>query len=398
MSRRKGESGLVHDESSRQRLLLLAVVVMVAFNLRPFMTGVGPLAGSIAADLGLDLQGIALLTLVPMLLMGICAFAGPALQVGLGARRSVVAALLVLGLGSFLRLFVSTGWAMVGTAALLGLGAAIVQAVFPGIVKRHFPHQLGLVMGLYSAMLMGGGALGAQISPLVAEMGGGWRAGLGWLAVPALLAACLAAYLLPRDPQRSQPVRLGRDLLGRPRVWLLMLCFGLINGGYATVVAWLAESYREQGWTSAASGGLLAALTVCQACFALLIPSLAHRSRDRRAWIWLTLALQAGGFAGLAFHPTLAPLGWALLLGAGLGGSFALSMVVALDDLPDPGQAGALAALMQGGGFLISALPPWIVALLHGQTGGFRAGWSLHLACVAVVAVLTVWLAPRRQV
>lgn len=377
-----------------QRGLLLAVVAMVAFNLRPFITGIGPLASNVGEDLGLDLRGIALLTLVPMLLMGLCAFAGPALQAGLGARRSIVAALVVLSFGSFFRLFVSTGWAMVATAAFLGLGAAVVQAVFPGVIKRHFPHHVGMVMGLYSAMLMGGGALGAQVSPLIAELAGGWRLGLAWLAVPALLAAIMAACLLPRDGARSPAVRLGGDLLRRPRVWLLMICFGLINGGYATVVAWLAESYRELGWSSAASGGLLAMLTACQACFALLIPSLAHRWRDRRPWIWLTLALQAAGFAGLAFHPALAPIGWALLLGAGLGGSFALSMVVALDDLPDPAEAGAVSALMQGGGFLLSALPPWIVAFLHDLSGGFRAGWLLHLACVAIVAVLAVWLAP----
>jgi cyanate permease len=136
--------------------LLLAVVALVGLNLRPFITGVGPLATAVSAGTGLGLQGMALLTLVPMLLMGVFAFAGPSMQAKVGARRSVVAALAVLTLGSFLRLFVATGWQMVGTAALLGLGAAIVQAVFPGIVKQQFPRHVGLVMGLYSAMLMGG--------------------------------------------------------------------------------------------------------------------------------------------------------------------------------------------------------------------------------------------------
>lgn len=383
------------DPSRARRLLLLAVVVLVALNLRPFMTGIGPLADTIGADLGLDLQGMALLTLVPMLLMGLCAFAGPRLQDGWGARRSLVVALLVLGLGSFLRFFVASGWAMVGTAALLGLGAAIVQAVFPGIVKRHFPRHVGMVMGLYSGMLMGGGAMGAQAAPLLATLTGSWRIGLGWLAVPAVLAAGLCAWLLPRDRVHRAALKAGKGFLKRPRVWLLMLCFGLVNGGYATVVAWLARFYQEHGWTSAASGSLLAALTACQAVAALTIPALAHRGGDRRPWLWLTLALQAAGFAGLAFQPETLPLAWILLLGAGLGGSFALSMVVALDHLPDPAEAGALSALMQGGGFLLAALPPWIVALLHDQTGSFRLGWLMHLAFVAIVAVLTLRLSPR---
>lgn len=381
--------------SSPSRVLLLAAVALIGLNLRPFITGVGPLAADIGAQTGLDLQGMALLTLVPMLLMGALAFAGPPLQVRVGARRSVVAALAILGLGSFLRLFVATGWELVATAALLGLGAAIVQAVFPGIVKHQFPRHVGVVMGLYSAMLMAGGALGAQVAPLIAAAVGDWHAGLAWMVVPAVFALWLALRCLPRDDAARQGGKIGAGFLGRPRVWLLMACFGLVNGGYATVVAWLAPSYQELGWTAAASGSLLAIMAVCQALAALLLPALAGRGKDRRPWLWLTLAMQAAGFAGLALRPEAAPVVWAVLLGAGLGGCFALSLIVALDHLPDPAQAGALSALMQGGGFLIAAMPPWIVALLHDLTGSFRAGWILHLTCIAIVSVLCWRLAPQ---
>jgi CP family cyanate transporter-like MFS transporter len=374
-------------------LLLLGVVVLVGLNLRPFITGIGPLAAGIGAETGLGLQGLALLTLVPMLLMGVFAFAGPSLQARLGARLSVIGALALLGLGSLLRLFVATGWQMVGTAALLGLGAAIVQAVFPGIVKQQFPRHVGLVMGLYSAMLMAGGALGAQVAPLVARSMG-WHAGLAWMAVPALLAVLLAAFCLPRDGPRLASGS-AAAFLRRPRTWLLMACFGLVNGGYSTAVAWLAPSYQEHGWAAAASGSLLAIMAVSQALAALLLPALAGRGEDRRPWLWLTLAMQAAGFAALAFRPEAAPVLWAALLGAGLGGCFSLSMTVALDHLPDPAEAGALSALMQGGGFLIAAMPPWIVAVLHDLTGTFLAGWLLHLACVAVVAGLTFRLSPQ---
>jgi len=161
--------------SSRLDLVLqLAVVALVGLNLRPFITGVGPLAADLSAQTGPGLQGMALLTFVPMLLMGCFAFAGPFLQARVGARRAVIVALAVLGLASFLRLFVSTGAQIVATAALLGFGAAIVQAVFPGIVKQQFPRHVGMVMGLYSAMLMGGGAVARRrrrSSPVCLETG-----------------------------------------------------------------------------------------------------------------------------------------------------------------------------------------------------------------------------------
>ncbi|MDH4992345.1 cyanate transporter [Aquamicrobium lusatiense] len=376
------------------RLLLLAAIVLVGLNLRPFITGVGPLAADISLQTGLDLQGLSLLTLVPMFLMGAVAFAGPALQAWVGARHSILVALAVLAVASLLRLSVWTGWQMVATAALLGLGAAAVQAMFPGVIKRHFPAHVGVVMGLYSAMLMGGGAVGAQVAPLIAAAAGDWHAGLAWIALPALLALWLCARSLPADAQSVGSMSKTSALLRRPRTWLLMACFGLVNGGYSTAVAWLSPFYRDLGWSASASGSLLAVMAVCQAGAALLLPLLAGKRQDQRPWLWLTLAMQIIGFLALVLRPEAAPFSWVAILGAGLGGCFALSMIVALDHLPDPTEAGALSALMQGGGFLLAALPPWIVAILHNLTGGFTAGWMLHLCCAVVVAGLYWRIAP----
>lgn len=370
------------------RLPLLAAIVLVGLNLRPFITGVGPLAADISAQTGLALQGIALLTLVPMLLMGILAFVGPSLQMRLGARGPIIAALAVLALASLLRLFVTSGWQMIATAALLGFGAAVVQALFPGVIKKHFPAHVGVMMGLYSAMLMGGGAVGAQLAPLIATAAGDWHVGLAWMAIPATLALLLFKRGLPKEKQGSHGGNRACIFLRRPRTWLLMACFGLVNGGYSTAVAWISPFYRDLGWSPAASGSLLAMMAVAQAGAALFLPVLASRHEDRRPFLWLTLAMQFVGFIALILRPETAPLIWVSILGAGLGGCFALSMIVALDHLPDPAEAGALSALMQGGGFLLAALPPWIVAVLHQLTGDFTAGWMLHLCCVIIVTVL----------
>jgi CP family cyanate transporter-like MFS transporter len=174
-----------------------------------------------------------------------------------------------------------------------------------------------------------------------------------------------------------------------------MACFGLVNGGYSSIVAWLAPYYQSLGWTSAASGSLLAIMAASQAAAALAMPALAARREDRRPWIMLALGLQIVGFAGIAFWPNLAPIGWSLLVGAGLGGSFALSMVVALDHLENPADAGALSALMQGGGFLLAGLAPWVVAVLRDHSGSFASGWLMHLGCAALVALLSLRFAPH---
>ncbi|WP_413872107.1 hypothetical protein [Albidovulum sp.] len=82
------------------------------------------------------------------------------------------------------------------------------------------------------------------------------------------------------------------------------------------------------------------------------------------------------------------------ICGAGLGSGFALAMVTALDHLPLPEQAGTLAALMQGGGFLIASRAPLLLALVHDRTGSYSAGWMIHVGFVAVTAGLYLGFSP----
>jgi CP family cyanate transporter-like MFS transporter len=375
---------------------MLMLVALIGLNLRPFLTAPGPILADIRAETGLSYAGVAMLTLLPTLLMGGGAFLAPFIQVLAGTRRGMLAALALLTVGSLLRLAPSGGSGLIVTAVLCGAGVAFIQAAFPGIIKERFPRRISSVTGLYSAMIMCGGALGAQLTPLVAGSNNNWRLALACLALPTAIAY-LAAHLTLRDTKVAVPdLALTGKLLRRPRTWLLMAVFGLVNGGYSSMVAWLALYYQTQGWKAAESGSLVAIMAVFQAVSALTMPVLGARWRDRRPWLCATLVMQAIGFFGLAFHAEAAPYLWTAVCGAGLGGSFSLALITALDHLPRAEQAGALAALMQGGGFLIAALAPLAGSLLHDWSGSFAAVWIMHLAFVAISFVLYLRLDPKR--
>ncbi|MBD9372730.1 cyanate transporter [Rhizobium sp. ARZ01] len=371
-----------------RRWILLALVVLIALNLRPFLTAPGPVLTEIVVDTGMGYSSLALLTLLPMMLMGVGAFISPVLQAIIGTRRGILIALLVLAAGSLLRLVAPDGTSLILTAALCGAGVAFIQAAFPGIIKAEFPRNIPVVTGLYSAMLMGGGALGARLTPLLVNHGFGWRSALALLAAPALIAFGAAFFILSDSRSRRPDKTLTGRLLRRPRTWTLILAFGLVNAGYSSVVAWLAPYYQTLGWSNGDSGSLVALMAICQAVAALGLPILARRSIDRRSFLSLTLLMQAVGFAGLAFLPQVAPIVWVGLCGAGLGSSFALAIVTALDHLPRPEEAGVLVALMQGGGFLLASLGPFATAFLHDISGSFAAGWMMHLVCIASVLFL----------
>ncbi len=71
-----------------------------------------------------------------------------------------------------------------------------------------------------------------------------------------------------------------------------------------------------------------------------------------------------------------APYLWSIFLGCGLGGCFSMMMIAALDHVPHPLHAGALSALMQGGGFIIASFGPLIAVWLQQDDGSFTYAWA----------------------
>ncbi|NVK41854.1 MAG: cyanate transporter [Oceanospirillaceae bacterium] len=364
------------------------LLVLVGLNLRPFLTALGPVLQQVQVDARLDNTTAAALTTLPFLLMGGLALAGPRLSRSFGEQTALLGALMLLVLGAAGRLLIDTGTGLLMTALVAGTGIAAVQALMPGIAKRWFGERVGPAMGLYSAALVGGGALGALVSPAFSELAGDWRPGLAIWALPALIAWLLWLWLAPKtNAETSAPVSL-RHFMRLRRAWLLALFFGLANSGYSSLVAWLPSFYQGLGIRAQATGQLLAWMAMFQAAGALLMPLLLRGSRDLRIPLYAVMLLQVAGFAGFALAPLAVPAAWIAVAGFGLGGCFSLCLTLCLDHLQDARKAGSLAAFMQGVGFAITALGPWAVGTLLDRGGDFAIAWWFH-AGLAVLLMLS---------
>jgi CP family cyanate transporter-like MFS transporter len=378
-------------------IALAAAIVLVALNLRAFLTSTGPLLDDIRAASGLGFHGAALLTALPMLAMGPMSLIGVAVGQRRGERAGILWGLATIALACLSRVAGQSAAVLMGSAVLAGLGVGLVQALMPLVIKKAFPVRMGMAMGLYSAALMAGGGLGAMGSPWMARLSGAWQAGLAVWALPAVIALAAWSLVTPREAKRQPTVqgRRGawRACIATPRAWLLAAYFGLVNGGYTSVVAWLPQHYAQLGWSHEQSGALLALMTVAQLLAALAMPALARGRRDLRPWLALMLLAQLAGFAGLLLNaPATTVVG---LLGVGLGGAFSLSMVLALDHSPRPEAAGMLAAFMQGAGFMIAALAPFITGAMREWSGGFGMAWTYLGVVVLMMLPLTLCFDPR---
>lgn len=371
----------------------MLVIAGLAMTLRPTLTSIGPLLEEIRLSTGIGLQAASLLVVLPMLCMGIFPLLLPWLGKRLSESTWISGGLLAIALAGLWRLWLGSGGTLITSALIGGTGIAIVQAMAPGIVKRWYPQRVPLAMGVYSASLMAGGGMAAILSPMVAQHYGSWQSGLGiWLILPviALLLWCFRPSEQIETKNESLPINFFRQR----RAWLLASYFGLANAGYACMIAWLPSYARGLGWSAQHSGELIGIMTIFQVIAALAAPALSSSRLDRRPWLFFAVGIQIVGFGGLMLMPESMLILWVSMIGCGLGACFSLTLTVALDHLSSPQRAGTLTAFVQGVGFIITALIPYISGFLREWTGGFQAVWLMLLVTLVIMLMITIRFAP----
>ncbi|WP_119739118.1 cyanate transporter [Pseudomonas sp. Larv2_ips] len=375
---------------------LMISVVLVALNLRPSMAAVGPLLSSIRGDVPLSFSSAALLTMLPVMAMGLAMFFGMGLGKRVGEHRSIVLSLLVIGLATLSRLFVDSASALIVSAITAGVGIAMIQALMPALIKTRFSANVSLFMGLYVTAIMGGAALAASFAPLVQVQTGSWRIGLAIWAALALLALVFwyaQRSAMPPLPQAGAGAQ--ESFFGNRRAWLLAIFFGLGTAAYTCVLAWLAPYYVEQGWSEQQAGLLLGFLTAMEVVSGLITPAIANRREDKRGVVAVLLVLIICGFCGLILSPQYLSLLWPCLLGLGIGGLFPMSLILSLDHLDNPRRAGGLTAFVQGIGYLIAGLSPLIAGMIRDQLGSFEWAWWSLTAVIGVMLLIVTRFNPK---
>ncbi|NWB65411.1 cyanate transporter [Pseudomonas sp. I8001] len=375
---------------------LMISVVLVALNLRPSMAAVGPLLSSIRADVALRFSTASLLTMLPVMAMGLAMFFGMGVAKRFGEHRSIVLSLVVIGLATVSRLFLDSAVELILSAIAAGVGIAMIQALMPALIKSRFSDNVSLFMGLYVTAIMGGAALAASFSPFIQVQTGSWRIGLAIWAVLAVLALVFwyaQRSVLPPLPQAGAGPQ--ASFFGNRRAWLLAIFFGLGTASYTCVLAWLAPYYVEQGWSEQNAGLLLGFLTAMEVVSGLITPAIANRRRDKRGVVAVLLVLIIAGFCGLILSPQYLSLLWPCLLGLGIGGLFPMSLILSLDHLDNPRRAGGLTAFVQGIGYLIAGLSPLIAGMIRDQLGSFEWAWWSLTAVVVVMLLIVLRFDPR---
>jgi CP family cyanate transporter-like MFS transporter len=367
--------------------LVAAGVLLVALNLRPAVSSVGPLLGQVQAGLGMSGAVAGVVTTLPALCFGVFSALTPRLSRRYGAHRVLVAAMVALVAGLALRPLAGSAVPFVA-ASVLGLaGIAAGNVTLPVLVRTHFPARLGLVTGLYTMVLNLGTAVASAVTVPAARLTGGWRGGLGVWAAVAVLGLLPWLGSLRHDPTRGPAVRPDhrRDRIrpSRSRLgWALAVYMGTQSLQAYVVFGWLAKIFTDAGYSPAAAGLLLSLVTAVGTPIALLLPGLANRGRDQRPYVVALVACYVAGYGGLLVAPHAGAVLWALLIGVG-GGAFPLALLMMGLRAATPAGTSALSGFAQSVGYLIAAAGPVLVGVLHELTGG----WPVPVLFLVVLLV-----------
>jgi len=361
----------------------LFALLFVALNLRPSITGVGPLLRPIQDDLALSATEAGLLGSVPLLI-----FAGLAplarLAGRLGTERLLLAGLVLLVVGIVVRSTDGVA-ALFGGTALLATGIAVANVLMPILVRQHYPDRVAGVTTAYATMMGGMAALASGVAvPLADVLPGGWRASMASWAALALLAVVIwAPHVRAKECAPPMAVEEGRASIWRsPTAWLVTGYMGFQSTLFYVSVSWFPALLQDAGYTATAAGWLLTLFQIAAILAGLGVPLLMRRFADQRALSFAAGIVSALACVGLLAVPTAAATWMVLLgLGAGPGLIFALSFMGLRAG--SPRASAALSLMSQGLGYAVAAVGPVVFGGIHDVAGG----WSAALAFAAAVGV-----------
>ncbi|WP_411376503.1 MFS transporter [Arthrobacter sp. MPF02] len=380
---------------SRWQLAYLGLcLVLIGLNLRTVFSSFSAVLPEVTSQAALPGWAVVVLTTAPVTLLGVFAPLAPVLARRFGAERVLLAAMAVLTAGLLLRPL-GTGLSgaghlpglLAGTAAC-GAAIALCNVLLPGLVKRDFPHRLGLMGGLYTTAICASAALGAGFTYPVYAAAGEWTLALLFWAVPAAVVFLLFLPVAVRQRTvKHQVARDGVNVWRSAVAWHVTIFMVLQAMMSFSVFAWMAPILRERGVDGGTAGLIVSASIVLQMLGSLFAPALAARFRDQRAINTIVALMTGAGFALCIFGPLELVWSWAGLLGLGQGSLTAVALTMIMLRTRDGHTAAHLSGMMQGVGYGLGSTGTLMVGQLHQATGSFAAAGVLFLVVGSLAAV-----------
>lgn len=382
---------LKSETVTARNTLLIFGIIFVAFNLRPSITAVGPLIGSIRTDTGMSNSVAGLITTLPLLAFAFLSPLAPKLAQKIGKEMTIFLALIFLGIGLVIRSSGMVFTLFLGTA-IIGVGIAFCNVILPGIVKQSFPLKVGLMTGIYTVSMGAFAGIAPGISvPLANKLHMGWQGSLSvWIVLigvalfvwfPQVKKSEFSAHTKVFSTQKT-------SMLSSPLAWQVTLFMGLQSLIYFCFITWLPEMLYSQGISAATAGWMVSILQFSGIPANFIIPVIADRLSNQKSLAIGIGALCLIGILGLLIGGNIILITFSIMcIGIGTGAAISLALTLIGLRVVNAEQAANLSGMAQSIGYFLAALGPFFLGFLF----DILHSWTVPLLLLILVTfIMTV--------
>ncbi|MEK4235140.1 CynX/NimT family MFS transporter [Paenibacillus sp. FSL H7-0714] len=375
------------NKNSLYIILLISGIVLIAFNLRPAITSVGPLVGVIQEDVGLAHWSAGLLMSIPLISFAVMSSLVPRIAARLSNEKTLLLGLVILLVGICIRSISMTLFIFFGTL-LIGVGIAIGNVLLPVVVKEKFPQKFGLMTSIYSTSMGLFASLASGISiPLAHGLKLGWDGALIVWGIPTIIAIVVWILLIRLNPAKDNAVKSVRisakQIWRSPLAWKIALFMGFQSSLFYITMSWLPEILYNYGISRGTAGWLLSFTQIVGVPVSFLVPILAGRLRSQ---VWIAFALgmcSIVGYGGLSMGSSYPIMILSIILiGIALGGNFPLALSYIGIRARNGNQAAELSGMAQSTGYMLAAIGPILIGYLYDMT----QVWTIPLITLIVIS------------
>ncbi|HFI0040972.1 TPA: MFS transporter [Streptococcus suis] len=374
----------------KQSPFIIAGIVMLGVVMRAPFTALPSILTDIATSLGVEVSSLGILTSIPLIMFALCSSLAPRLAAKFGMEKLMALVLLVMVLGSGIRVF-SLPLLFVGTV-LVGATIAFINVLLPSLVAANFPKKIGFYTTIYITLMGVAATVAAMIAvPIVTATS--WQ-----VFIYLITAIVFLAFLiwLPnvknnhRFETKNQQQQTGS--LWKNKAAIAFLIFGGLQSVlYYTEITWLPTISQSVGFTKAEAGLMAGIFNLTAIPMSMIIPAiLSRQTKEMRRNIMLgTSSATLLGLALMTFLPSNFIL-WCILhviLSFSNAALFPYMMLGFTLKTSNSQATAQLSGMVQTGGYLIAAFGPGLL----GYSFPLFGSWMPLILALAVVTLAMMW-------
>ena len=373
------------------KVIILLGIILLGMILRTPITSVGAIIGPLKNLLEINNTVAGLITTIPLIAFAIFSPFVAKISNKIGLEKTLYLAAIVTSIGLLLRFYINTSVFFV-TTFIIGVGLTVGNVLLPGLAKKYFPENLGVMTGFYAVVMNVSASVAAGISyPILSYNIGGEKFSTGlavniWLIVSILNIVIYAIITKNSKSERIEDKKSGgKGYLRSIKMWSVMLSMGLQSALFYCSVSWFAEIMISKGFTPSEAGLLLSISQFAQFPSTFLVPVLAEKIKNKL----IIPIFIAGGYVvslvGMVYiqgNFALMTIYIVLFALAG-GGSFSYVMYLFSAKSKNEEEAADISGLAQAGGYWLAAIFPPLLGYIRDVLN-----WDVAIYILIVTASL----------